>query len=44
MKADPAKIALMVHLATLKPLFFISVASTAPFCESSFLRQSILAL
>ena len=44
MKADPAKMALMVHLATLNPLFFISVASTAPFWESNFLRQSILAV
>ena len=43
MKAEPANIALMVHLATLKPLFLISVANTAPFCESNFLRQSILA-
>ena len=43
MKAEPAKMALMVHLATLKPLFLISVANTAPFCESSFLRQSMLA-
>lgn len=38
--SDPASSEHTVHLASLKLLFFSSVASTAPFWESSFCRHS----
>ena len=42
MKLAPASRAHSAHLEILQLLFFSSVASTAPRCDSSFLRQSIL--
>ena len=42
MKLAPASRAHSAHLEILQLLFLSSVASTAPRCDSSFLRQSIL--